>query len=82
MLVFRLSQICGSGNQFISDCLEKLLLVGVNQCVAEQRHEVVCHDDEIAAGLGRPEVMRYEVVYREVVLQFLDPVLGVGPAAI
>lgn len=50
--------------------------------MTEQGHEVVCHDDEIATGLRCPEVVRHEVVYREIVLELLDPVLGVGPAPV
>jgi len=71
MSVFCLSQICGSRNQFVSDCFEEFLFVRVNQCVTEQRHGVVCHDDEIAAGLSSPEVVRHEVVNREIVLRSL-----------
>ena len=50
--------------------------------MAEQGHEIVCHDDEVSTCFCRPEVVRYEVVYREVVLQFLNFFFRVSPAAI
>ena len=50
--------------------------------MAEQRHEVVCHDNEVPACLGRPEVVRDKVIDGEIIFQFLDPVLGIRPSAI
>lgn len=44
--------------------------------------EVVCHDDEVGAGLICPEAMHSELVNQEVVFDFLDSVLRVGSSPI
>lgn len=82
MLVFCSAPISRCRNQLVTYCFEKLLLVGIDECMAEQRHEVVCHDDKVSTCFRRPEVVGDKVVDGEVILQFLDPILGIRPSAI
>lgn len=48
MLVFCSSQIGWRRYQLVSDSLQKFFLVGIDQRMSEQRHEVICHDNDIA----------------------------------
>ena len=65
MFVLALGEIGWGVYQFVADCLEETLLRGVDQGVPEQREEIVSHYDEVATGLGRPEVMGDETVDRK-----------------
>ena len=82
VFVLALGEIGRGVYQFVTDCLEETLLRRVDQGVPEQREEIVSHHDEIAAGLGCPEVVGDKTVDREVRLQFLDAVFGVGPSTV
>lgn len=46
--------------------------------LAEKAHEVVSDDGEAEGSLGSPEVLEMEALNTEVVLEFLDAVLGVA----
>lgn len=82
MLVFSSAQIGRCGNQLVTYCLEKLLLVGIDQSMSEERHEIVCHDYKVSTCLCRPKVVGDKVVDGEVILQFLNPVLRIRSSAI
>jgi hypothetical protein len=47
--------------------------------VTEQAHDVVCGHDEAEGGFRGPEVLETEGVESEVLLEFADPVLTIGP---
>lgn len=65
MFVLAFGEICRCVYQFVTNCLEETLLRGVNQGMPKQREEIVSHYDEVATGLGRPEVMGDETVDRK-----------------
>ena len=71
MLVFCSSQIGWCRYQLVSDSLQKFLLVGIDQRMSEQQHEVICHDNEIPTCLCCPEVICDKVIDGEIVLLFL-----------
>lgn len=50
--------------------------------MAEQRHEIVCHDYKVSTCLCSPKVVGDKVIAGEVILQFLDPVLRIRSSAI
>ena len=82
MLVFCSPQIGWRRYQLVSDSLQKFLLVGINQRLSEQRHEVICHDNEISTCFSRPEVVCHKIIDGEIILQFLYPILRIRPSAI
>ena len=57
VLVFCSPKIGWRRYQLVPDSLQKFLLVGINQRMSEQRHEVICHDNEIPTCLCCPEVI-------------------------
>lgn len=73
MLVFCSSQIGWRRYQLVSDSLQKFFLVGIDQRMSEQRHEVICHDNEIPTCLCCPEVICDKVIDGEIILQFFYP---------
>lgn len=80
MLVFCPPQIGWCRYQLVSDSLQKLLFVGIDQCMSEQRHEVICHYNEISTCLCRPEVICDKIIDGEIILQFLYPVHRIRPS--
>jgi hypothetical protein len=50
--------------------------------VTEQAHDVVCGHDEAEGGFRGPEVLETEGVESEVLLEFADPVLTIGPGIV
>ena len=73
MLVFCSPQIGWCRYQLVPDSLQKLLLVGINQRMSEQRHEVICHDNEIPTCFSRSKVICHKIIDGEIILQFLYP---------
>ena len=67
------SQIGWRRYQLVSDSLQKFFLVGIDQRMSEQRHEVICHDNEIPTCLCCPEVICDKVIDGEIILQFFYP---------
>ena len=82
MLVFCSSQIGWCRYQLVSDSLQKFLLVGIDQRMSEQRHEVICHDNEIPTRLCCPEVICDKVIDGEIILQFFYSILRIRSSAI
>ena len=56
--------------------------MAVESEVTEQAHEVVCGHDEAERGFRGPEVLETEGVESEVLLEFADPVLAIGPGIV
>ena len=82
VLVFCSPKIGWRRYQLVPDSLQKFLLVGINQRMSEQRHEVICHDNEIPTCLFCPEVICDKIIDGEIILQFLYPIFRIRPSAI
>ena len=75
VLVFCPTQIGWHRYQLVSDSLQKFLLVRIDQRMSEQRHEVVCHYNEISTCLCCLEIICDKIINREITFQFLYPIL-------
>ena len=82
VLVFCSPKIGWRRYQLVLDSLQKFLLVGINQRMSEQRHEVICHDNEIPTCFCCPEVICDKIIDGEIILQFLYPIFRIRPSAI
>jgi hypothetical protein len=58
------------------------LVVAVECEVPEQADQIVGHYDEVEGGFRSPKVLQTERVESEVLLEFLNAILAVGPGVV